>query len=154
LPISLQSLVQKSLVRQVTDNRFDLLVSVQEYAAEQLRTVARYAGSGPEALVSAETRHGTHFAGLDEKAAIADGCAELDNLVVACRRAAARGDVDVAVCLLEGAWAGVGLRGPFQVGVDLASLVRAIPEIQTAAAARADYVAGSALQSSGKAPEA
>jgi predicted ATPase len=43
---ALQSLVQKSLVRQTTDNRFDLLVSVQEYAAEQLRTAARYVGSG------------------------------------------------------------------------------------------------------------
>ena len=104
---ALQSLVQKSLVRQVTDNRFDLLVSVQEYAAEQLRTAARYAGSGPAALLAAEMRHGAYFAGLDEKAAVADGCAELDNLVVACRRAAARGDVDMAVRSLEGAWAGL-----------------------------------------------
>ena len=151
---ALQSLVHKSLVRQVTDDRFDLLVSVQEYAAEHLRTTARYAGSGPAALLAAEVRHGAYFAGLDEKAAIADGCAELDNLVVACRRAAARGDVDMAVRSLEGAWAGLGLRGPFQVGVELASLVRAIPEIRTAAAARVDYVAGRALEYSGKDPEA
>jgi predicted ATPase/class 3 adenylate cyclase/Tfp pilus assembly protein PilF len=151
---ALQSLVQKSLIRQVTDNRFDLLVSVQEYAAEQLRTAARYAGSGPAASLAAEIGHGAHFAGLDEKAAVADGCAELDNLVVACRRAAARGDIDMAVRSLEGAWAGVGLRGPYQVGVELASLVRAIPEIRTAAAARVDYVAGRALQYSGKGREA
>ena len=151
---ALQSLVQKSLVRQVTDNRFDLLVSVQEYAAEQLRTAARYAGSGPAAQLAAEVRHGAHFAVLDENAAVADRCAELDNLVVACRRAAARGDVDVAVRSLEGAWAGVALRGPFQVGVDLASFVRGIPEIRTAPAARVDYVAARALQYSGKAPEA
>lgn len=151
---ALQSLVQKSLVRQTTDNRFDLLVSVQEYAAEQLRTAARYVGSGPAARLAAEMRHGAHFAGLDEKAAVADGCADLDNLVVACRRAAARGDVDMAVRSLEGAWAVVELRGPFQVGVDLASLVRAIPEIGTAAAARVDYVAGRALDFSGKGREA
>ena len=31
----------------MTDDRFDLLVSVQEYAEEHLRTAARYAGSGP-----------------------------------------------------------------------------------------------------------
>ena len=103
---ALQSLVQKSLVRQMTDNRFDLLVSVQEYAAEQLRTEGRYAGSGPAALLAAEMRHGAYFASLDEKAAVADGCAELDNLVVACRRAAARGDVDMAVRSLEGAGRG------------------------------------------------
>ena len=43
----LQSLVQKSFVRQRGDDRFDLLVSVQEYAAEHLQTPGRYAGSGP-----------------------------------------------------------------------------------------------------------
>jgi predicted ATPase/class 3 adenylate cyclase/Tfp pilus assembly protein PilF len=151
---ALQSLVQKSLVSQVTDNRFDLLVSMHEYAAEHLRTAARYAGSGPAALLAAETRHGAYFAGLDEKTAVADGCIELDNLVVACRRAAARGDVDIAVRSLEGAWAGLELRGPFQVGFELASLVRAMPEIQTAAAARVDYVAGRALEYTGRGPEA
>ena len=151
---ALQSLVHKSLVRQVTDTRFDLLVSVQEYAAEHLRTAARYPGSGPAALLAAEELHGAYFADLDEKAAIADSCAELDNLVVACRRAAARGDVDMAVRSLEGAWAAVALRGPFKVGVKLASLVRAIPEIRTAAAARADYVAGRALEYSGNGAEA
>jgi len=47
-------------------------------------------GECPEALLAAEMRHGAHFAGLDENAAVANGCAELDNLVVACRRAASR----------------------------------------------------------------
>ena len=151
---ALQSLVHKSLVRQVTDARFDLLVSVQEYAAEQLRTEGRYMGSGPAALLAAEARHGAYFASLDEKAAIADACAELDNFVVACRRAAARGDVDMAASTLEGAWAGLSWRGPFSVGIDLASLVRALPEIRRATAARVDYVAGSALGASGKVTEA
>jgi len=151
---ALQSLVHKSLVRQVTDDRFDLLVSVQEYAAEHLRTAARYTGSGPAALLAAEARHGAYFAGLDEKATVADACAELDNFVVACRRAAARGDTDVAAHALEGAWAGLRLRGPFRVGVELASVVRAIPGLGAAAVARVDWVAGRALESSGKNPEA
>jgi hypothetical protein len=55
--------MQKSLVRQVADDRFDLLASVQEYASEHLRTAARYPGSGPEALLAAEMRHGGYFAG-------------------------------------------------------------------------------------------
>lgn len=151
---ALQSLLQKSLVRHVTDDRFDLLVSMQEYAAEQLRTTGRYEGSGPAAPLAAEKRHGAYFAGLDQKMGVADGCAELDNLVAACRRAAARGDVAMAVRSLEGAWAGLELRGPFQVGADLASMVRSIPEIGAEAAARADYVAGRALGYSGKFPEA
>ena len=127
---ALQSLVQKSLVRQATDDRFDLLVSVQEYAAEHLRTAGRYTGSGPTALLAAETRHGAYFASLDEKTAIDYACVELDNFVAACRRAAARGDADMAASTLEGAWAGLSLRGPFRVGIELACLVQAIPGLQ------------------------
>ncbi len=147
---ALQSLVQKSLVRQVTDDRFDLLASVQEYASEHLRTAARYPSSGPEALLAAEMRHGTYFASLDEKAAVANACAELDNFVVACRRAAARGDADIAVQALEGACAGLLLRGPFRVAVQLATLVRSIPGLAAANDAKAGLIAGRALATSGK----
>jgi tetratricopeptide (TPR) repeat protein len=133
----------------VTEERFDLLVSVQEYAAEHLRTAARYTGSGPAALLAAEARHGAYFAGLDEKAATADTCAELDNFVVACHRAAARGDIDMAASTLEGAWAGLSLRGPFRVGIELASVVQATPGLGAAAAAKAHWVAGRALAASG-----
>ena len=151
---ALQSLVQKSLVRQVTGDRFDLLVSVQEYAAEHLRTAGSYAGSGPAALLAAEARHGAYYAGVDERAAIADACAELDNFVVACRRAAARADADVAADTLQGAWAGLSLRGPFRVGVELASVVQATAGLGAAAAAKVHWVAGRALQASGKNAEA
>src|SRR6185436_5185875 len=88
----LQSLVQKSFVRGAGKGRFDLLVSVKEYAAEHLRTPGRFAGSGPEARQAAEKRHGAHFAALAESAAPSARAAEADNLVAACRRAAARGD--------------------------------------------------------------
>ena len=151
---ALQSLVQKSLVRQVTDDRFDLLVSVQEYAAEHLRTANRYEGSGPAALLAAEARHGAHFAGLDEKTAVAGNGADLDNLVVACRRAAGRRDATMATHALEGAWAGLSLRGPFRVGVELASLVQGTAGLDAAAAARVARVAGRALAASGKNAEA
>jgi tetratricopeptide (TPR) repeat protein len=151
---ALQLLVQKSLVRHATDNRFDLLVSVQEYAADQLRAAERYPGSGPAALLATHVRHGAYFAGVDEMVATADACADLDNFVVACRRAAARGDADIAVPTLERAWVGVGLRGPFQVGVDLASVACGIPGLGAGALARADYVAGRALTALGKDPEA
>jgi len=147
---ALQSLVQKSLVRQATDDRFDLLVSVQEYAAEHLRTAARYTGSGPAALLAAETRHGEYFAGLDENAAIACACVELGNFVAACRRAASRRDADIAASTLEGAWAGLSLRGPFSVGSELACLVQAIPGLGAAAAAKVHWVAGRALAACGK----
>jgi predicted ATPase/class 3 adenylate cyclase len=151
---ALQSLVDKSLVQQVSDDRFDLLVSLQEYAAEHLRTAARYTGSGPAAARAAEARHGAYFAGLDEKAAVAGDCAELDNFVVACRRAAARDDADIAVRALEGAWAGLRLRGPFKVGVELAHVVLASAGLDAGALARVDWIAGRALAHSGKYHEA
>jgi predicted ATPase len=147
---ALQSLVQKSLVRQVTDDRFDLLVSLQEYVHEHLRAAAHYAGSGPAALLAAEARHGKYFAELDELAATANACAELDNLVVACRRATARGDAHIAANALCGAWAALDLRGPFRAGVELASLVQVTPGLGPADAARVNWVAGCALRACGK----
>jgi predicted ATPase/class 3 adenylate cyclase/uncharacterized protein HemY len=150
----LQSLVQKSLVRQVTDVRFDLLVSVQEYAGEHLRTMGRYTRSGPPALLAAEERHGAYFAGLDQQASVDGTAADLDNRVAACRRAAARGDAAVAARALRGAWSALGLRGPFQIGAELASLVRAIPGLSPAMAALADWVAGAALAFLGRVADA
>ena len=150
----LQSLVQKSLVRHADHDRFDLLVSVQEYAAEHLRIDNRYEGSGAAARLAAEVRHGTYFANLDERAATAHACVELDNLIAACRRAAARGDADLAAKVLERAWSGLRLRGPFRAGVELASLVEAAPNLSQAAAARVNWVMGSALKWCGKVSEA
>src|SRR5215472_2484032 len=150
----LQSLVQKSLVRQVTDDGFDLLVSVQEYAAEHLRTPERYTGSGPAAVLAAETRHGAYFAGLDQQAVLDQAGMDLDNLVVACRRAAARGDAATAAKALQGAWTGLALRGPFRVGVELASLVQAIPTLSPTNAAIVNWVAGCSLAQLGKVADA
>ena len=150
----LQSLVQKSLVRQVTDDRFDLLVSVQEYAAEHLRTIGRYPGSGPAAALAAETRHGAYFASTEEPTAVEHGSADLDNLVVACRRCAARGDAATATRILQAAWGVLALRGPFRIGVELSSLVQAIPGLEPGTAATVHEVAGSALRLLGSVADA
>ena len=151
---ALQSLVQKSFVRQVSDERFDLLLSVKEYAAENLRSEGRYAGSGPPALRAAEIRHGVYFADPDTQRVIADQGIELDNYVAACGRAVARGDADTAARALEGAWASLRLRGPFGVGVHLANEVRAVPGLDAAARAKVTEIAVHALQGLGTDPEA
>ncbi len=151
---ALQSLVQKSFVRQVSDVRFDLLLSVKEYAAENLRSEGRYAGSGPLALRAAEIRHGVYFADPDTQRVIADKGIELDNYVAACRRAIARGDANLAARALKGAWAGLRLRGPFGVAVHLASEVRAVSGLDPAKRAKVTLIAGRALQGLGKYPEA
>lgn len=151
---TLQSLVEKSLVRQRADGRFDLLVSVREYAAEHLRTPGRFDGSGAEAVAEVQRRHCAFFSTLGEAAAVADACADLNNLIAACRSAVVLGDVPAAVGALEGAWAALRLRGPFRVGVELAEQVRAMPSLGADALARVECVNGWALRNGGHAQEA
>jgi predicted ATPase/class 3 adenylate cyclase/Tfp pilus assembly protein PilF len=138
-------LVDKSFVRQVGDDRFDLLESVREYAAEHLRTEGRYPGSGALAEAAAQRRHWRHYAGLDERAAVAGGCAETRNLVAACRRAGAAADASSAVGALLGAWAALRLRGPFRVGAGLAQAVGELGGLTPRWQAEVHWVAGSAL---------
>ena len=145
----LQSLVDKSFVRSMAGGRFGMLDTVQEYAAEQLRSPGRFAGSGPGAVSAAQSRHGVHFAGLSESMAIADRCADLDNLIVACRRAVMRDDLATATGALENAWAGLRLRGPFRVGVELAQRVCAMAGLAGSQRAHALRIAGIALDAAG-----
>jgi len=147
---AVQSLVDKSFVRMRGDDRFDLLVSVQAYAAEHLQTEGHYAGSGPQSLASAQLRHVAWFAALGPIRAAAGRCADLDNLVAACRRAVALGASDLATGALEGAWAALSLRGPFETGVALAELVCAMPGLEDRAAAHAYSVLATALVTCGR----
>ena len=134
---AIHALVDKSFVRPCDGDRFDLLVSVQAYAAEHLQTPGRFAGSGPTAMTAAQLRHVRWFGALGPARAIEGRCADLDNLVTACRRAEAQGDGDSAAGALEGAWAALSLHGPFRTGVDLAEEVCALPGLGDRAAARA-----------------
>ncbi len=147
---ALHSLVDKSFVRALAGDRFDLLVSVQAYAAEHLETPGRYAGSGASALHDAQRRHGEWFAALGPKRAIEGACADLANLVTACRRSIAGGQTDSAVGALEGAWAALSLHGPFAGGAALAEAVCALPGLSVAAAARAHAVCGRACSATGR----
>jgi len=151
---AVHSLVDKSLVRRVSDERFDLLVSVQEYAAEHLRTEGRFPGSGSAGARAAEARHWQYFAGLAPERAIANRCVELDNLVAACRRATAQVAPSEAVAALEGSWAAIRLRGPYRVGVELACLVGSAVGEDAKVRARVELVAGNALTASGRASDA
>ena len=149
-----QSLVDKSFVRPCGDGRFDLLVSVQAYAAEHLQTEGRFPGSGPDALRASQRRHGEWFAMLGPKRAVENRCAELNNLVAACRRDVAAGNAEAAAGALEGAWAALSRQGPFKAGLDLAEAVCAMPLLQGAAAARARAALGGALEDLGRQDQA
>jgi predicted ATPase/class 3 adenylate cyclase/Tfp pilus assembly protein PilF len=142
---AVNSLVDKSFVRPRGDDRLDLLVSVQVYAAEHLQSEGRYPGSGPQALASAQARHGAWFAALGPERSLEGNCADLDNLIAACRRAVTWGEGDVAAGALEGAWAALYQRGPFESGAALAESVCAMPGLGDRAAARARSTLAHAL---------
>ncbi len=144
------SLVDKSFVRPLEGERFDLLVTMQAYAAEHLCTEGRYPGSGPAAQVEAQRRHGAWFAALGPQRAVAGRGAELDNLAVACRRATAEGNATLAAAALDGAWAALSLVGPFKVGISLAEGVLALPGVQGQPLAHARAVLGAALEATGQ----
>ncbi|HJW52673.1 MAG TPA: tetratricopeptide repeat protein [Burkholderiaceae bacterium] len=147
---AVHALVDKSFVRPRGDGRFDLLVSVQVYAAEHVETEGRYAGSGPRAMTAAQMRAIAWFAALGPIRAIEGRCADLDNLVTACRRAVALGDGDSAAGALDGAWGALSLRGPFEAGVGLAEPVCAMPHLSDRAAALAHLTLAHALELCGR----
>jgi len=150
----LQSLVDKSLVRHPHRERFDMLGSVQAYAAEQLVGERRFPGSGASAQKAAFERHCAWFAALGPKRAVEDACADLANLVMACRRAIADSQAQLAVDALQGAWEALKLRGPFSIGVELADAVCNLPGLGDGAAARVGAVHGHALDVMGRPAEA
>jgi len=150
----LQSLVDKSLVRPLRRERFDMLGAVQAYAAEQLVAEGRFPGSGEGARQAAYERHCEWFAALGPKRAVEDACTDLANLVAACRRAIADSQWQLAVDALQGAWAALRVHGPFGIGIELAGAVCGSVELGDGAAACAHAVLGSALDSLGRRIEA
>jgi tetratricopeptide (TPR) repeat protein len=131
---------------------------VQEYAAERLgasggraeaegRHGAVYGAYGTDEAMDALDRSG----GVERRRALA---VELDNVVVACRRAVARGDGEVAAAALRAAWAVLELQGPLQVAVDLATTVLRLPALPPGTRAGASTVLGGALDASGRGAEA
>jgi predicted ATPase len=166
---AIQSLVDKSLLRSwlpaqrqrydIDEPYFGMYLSIQEYAAGKLRA------QGPVAVDATEQRHGAHFARLGTVEALETlschgGVArrhalalELDNLIAACRRAAARGDAAVAVPNFRAAWEVLELRGPFTVGSSLAQQVLAIDPMDPALRAAAIWTQARILFRTGRLPE-
>lgn len=154
---AVQALVDRSWVRSVSSTRFDVLVSVQEYASERL--------DGFDGRAAAEQRHGAAFArfgtpdairalfvhgGRERRAALE---ADLENVLAACRRAIGRADAEASVWALEAAWAVLSLRGPAEVGAALADALVAL-ELPPALRAQAHLTRGSALHLAGRTEEA
>lgn len=147
-------LVDKSFVRQLGSERFDLLESVRDYAAQHLRNEGRFPGSGPRCEAVARARHWQHFAAVDERLVLAERCIELNDLVAACRAAAAAGDAQAATACLASAWAALQRTGPYRVGLELAQRVEQLESLGDAERARVHWVAGCALDLLGAADAA
>jgi predicted ATPase/class 3 adenylate cyclase/Tfp pilus assembly protein PilF len=150
----LHSLADKSLLRQARSDRLDLLSSVRAYAADQLRAIGRFAGSGPAARSAALARHGAWFADLGPRRAVEHGGADLPNLVAACRWAVTVGAAEQAAGALQGSWAALSRHGPFSLGVELAQAVCSLGGLGAAEAAQAHAVCGFALESMGRPAQA
>ena len=150
---AVQALVDKSLLRAwvpVEHGRFDIgepyfgmYLSIHEYAAEKLDT------GGAAARQQAEQRHGSHFATFGSDEAV-DALArhggvqrqralalEIDNLVLACRRAVTRGDAGAAVPAFVAAWQVLEKQGPIALGTELGAQVLGIPGLSAAQRAAA-----------------
>jgi predicted ATPase/Tfp pilus assembly protein PilF len=141
-----QWLIDKSFVRQLAGDRFDLLESVREYAAEHLRTEGRFAGSGPGMPILAEQRHGAFFASMEaDRSNPLTSRADLDNIAAACRRATDRSDAKIASKALRAAWRRTWQYGPFRYWANVAQAVRAIPGIDGEALLEAELTRGLAL---------
>jgi predicted ATPase/class 3 adenylate cyclase/Tfp pilus assembly protein PilF len=139
------SLVDKSMVRVMQNGRFALLETVREYAIAQRRALG-CVDMAPDGLVA---RHWRYFAGLSEARAVAHRCADLDNLVAACRAATVAGDAEGATGALVNAWAALRLVGPYRAAAGLAQQVLALPGLTPEQRGIAHAVAGSALNTMG-----
>jgi predicted ATPase/class 3 adenylate cyclase len=140
----LGSLVDKSLVRQLDGYRFSLLESVRDYATLHLRTDDAQAGEAVR-LVELRSRHWRYFAHMSQHAAVAQRCADLDNLIVACRAACGAGDAPSASRCLVNAWAALRFTGPYRAAVELAKRVAAMTGLSTSEAGLVHWVLGTAL---------
>ena len=161
-----QTLVDKSLLRtwvpieqaryNIEEPYFGMYLSIHDYAAEKL------AASGSDARCAAEERHGAHFARFGSDDAVRalhrhGGVArrralmlELDNFVIACRRAVASGDGETAVSTLRAVWEAIETQGPFELAIELGARVDALADLAPSSRAAALTALGRAHISAGR----
>jgi predicted ATPase len=136
-----QSLVDRSLLRREPRGRLRLYAAIAEFAAAQLGDAR-----------AAETRHGAFYAAIGARERPPEP--ELDNLVVGFRRAAARGDAEVAADCAVGAALVLCQRGPARTALEMADAALALAGLSSTRRRRAMRVRGRALHRLGRASDA
>ncbi len=130
---TVQALVEKSLVRTVGDDRFDLLVSVRDYAREKLEDTGHasavrnrhskyFSSFGTEEAVEAMNRHGGVH--VSDRAIL-----EFDNLKAALHNATVAEDTAVAICCFRALSTVIERRGPYMQSVELSNRVLAVSSL-------------------------
>jgi predicted ATPase len=161
-----QALLDKSLLRRWTaggrleldEPYFGMYLTIHDYASARRM-------DDRDADLAAQDRHGRYFAAFGEEAAIDSlrgrGGArrraaleiEIDNVVVACRRAVDRRDAAVATGAYCAAWEILEQTGPFSLGVELGAQVCTLAEIPDPLRVRAFCARAAALGNAGRAEE-
>lgn len=138
----LQSLLDQSLLRRGGAGRFSMLAAVRDYAAQHLGSVDRGA---------LQSRLWEYFARAGSDPAASASEADLGNLVLACRLAAAAGAARAAVACLRSVWTVFAASGPYRRAAELAAEVLAALSPGTDPTLRADasWVCGAALLAAG-----
>ena len=161
-----QALLDKTLLRRwtaggrvdIAEPYFGMYLTIHDYATER-RLQDR------DADLAVQDRHGRYFAAFGDEAAIEslstrDGMRrraaleiEIDNVVVACRRALDRGDAIVAVGAYRAAWEILELTGPFSLGVELGTQVCALQTMPDGLRVSAFCARAAALGNAGRPEE-
>ena len=137
----LQNLVQKSLLRRSTVDRFDMLRAVHDYATAKCAFVP--VESEARTWAAAERRHWHYFAMQDDPISVGHYDVDLDNLFAACRRAAPS-DPSHAARLLTAIWSRIKWTGPFGAVLDLAQAIRTSTATDSEQRGMVDETAGEA----------
>ena len=165
----IQALSDKSLLRtwapkhesrfDIDEPHFGMYISIHEFAAEQLQAL------GAAAVQACQARHGEHFAHFGTDGAIESlsrhGGAkrrrvlalELDNLLAACTRAAARRHTPVAQACFQAAWEVLELRGPATLAITLGTQLLSLPQLDGAQRCAVLKRVGTSLRVAGRVDE-
>ncbi|MFT5685384.1 MAG: putative ATPase [Myxococcota bacterium] len=133
---TVEALIDRSLVRTVTDERFNLLMSVAAFASEKLKLM----GMHDESVL----RHGAWFSSAEMD--IASARLDLENLIATVQRALARGDTEVALGALGPAMQTLHETGPFSTALELSTAVAGMTGLSPKQTATLNYLRGDNAQ--------
>ena len=139
----LQGLIEKSLLSRSAASRFSFLRTVLDYLIDKC-----HASAQKGTVEGAVSRHARYYALLDEQAATSGRCADIDNLMLACRRSLPA-NVGIAVRALVNLWAALRMTGPLSAIIPALAAIEETPGLELPERARLEWVAAGMLHQAG-----